>query len=261
MEILRAIERADALCPNPYTLEEKICWCDEVTAQLRRNVIKIYSVIETQIDSSGELVLPDDIPFERVELAYAGNKRLDKQDLRSFAASIRDNSDGTGVPQQLRVVFLEMPSPIRTPDIRGEFNTGTDTIEIEASPFIEGDKIEIAVLNAQGDEPDWSTAVSAHVMEVNDDRMLLDCDALEPQTDAKLAIRRVIEDFTEVDEAPYDAMYIEYLLAKMALYQHDYTSYNAHMTQYNSLYEALRRECIGRGPVTTQSNFRNYSCI
>ncbi len=260
MEILRAIERADALCPNPYTQEEKISWCDEVTAKLRRDIMKIYNVIETEIDNCGELVLPDDIPFERIELVIVGDKRLDKNDFRSFTARLED-SRATLNNQRISVVYLSLPKPIRTPEIRGEFNTGTNTIELENSPFIEGDKLEICVLDSIASEPDWATAVTCNVMDSLYDRMVLDGDVLEAQTDARLAIRRVIEDFTEIDEAPYDGMYIEYILAKVALYQHDYTSYNAHMTQYNSLYDALKREYGGRRPMTAQVNFRNYSRV
>ncbi len=259
MEILRAIERADALCPNPYTLEEKLSWCDEVSAELRRNIIKVYDVIETEINSVGEVILPDDIPFERIELAFLGNCRIEKQDFRSFISGYTQKASVSGKVQPLRLVYLTIPEAIRFPDIRGEFNTGDNTIEIEGHPFAEGDKLEILVLQELDEAPKWETAETAYVMEAKPDMIILDRDALEAQTDAKLAIRRVIEDFTEIDEAPYDRMYIEYILAKIALYQHDYTSYNAHMTQYNGLYEALRKEYKTRNPLTTQAKFVNYS--
>ena len=57
MEVMRAIESADALCPNHYTIEEKLMWCDEVTAEIRRSVIKVYDMIQTEIDNHGELLL------------------------------------------------------------------------------------------------------------------------------------------------------------------------------------------------------------
>ncbi len=256
MEILRAIERADALCPNPYTLEEKLCWCDEVTAELRRNIIKVYDVIETQISGSGELILPDDIPFERIELAYVGNTLLEKQDFRSFIADLPQSSQGG----RLRLVYLVMPEPIRFTEIRGEFNTGENFIEIPEHPFIIGDKIEIATLDETG-EPDWKSAEIAYIMDSQLDMIVLDRDAVEAETGASLAIRRVIDDITAIDEAPYDSMYIEYLLAKAALYQHDYTGYNAHMTQYNSLYDMLCKEYKTRNPLTTHGRFKNYSYI
>lgn len=261
MEILRAIERADALCPNPYTLEEKLSWCDEVTAEIRRNIIKIYDMIETEIGGAGELLLPEDIPFERIELAFVGDRRLEKQDFRSFVSGFSMSNSGFGAARKIKVVFLTMPEPIRTTEIYGEFNTGDSIIEIETAPFTEGDRIEIVHLSDLETEPDWSSAELAYVIEVQPDKIILDHDAVPAQTGAYLAIRRVVDEVTAVDEAPYDGMYIEYILAKMALYQHDYVGYNAHMTQYNTLYETLRREYKTRNPLTTQVRFKNYSVV
>lgn len=258
MEILKAIERADNLCPNPYTLEEKLCWCDEVTAELRRNIIKIYDVFETEISSVGSIDLPPNIPFDRIELAYAGNKILEKQDFRSFAYGRSKDKIGKS---QLSAIYLTLPEPIRTYEIRGEFNTGDNTIEIADAPFITEDKIEIASIDDTTNEPDWENAECAYIIEIMPDKIILDRDAVPAQTGAKLAIRRVVTEVTAIDEAPYDSMYIEYLLAKMALYQHDYSGYNAHMMQYNTLFETLRREYKTRSPLTTQSNFKNYAHI
>lgn len=261
MEILKAIERADALLPNHYTLDEKLSWCDEVTAELRRSVIKVYDAIETEADAYGKLILPDDIPFEHVEVVLAGNQMLSKEDFRSMCFADRDASVSFGMQKKLRVVYLVLPKPIRTPDIRGEFNTGENYVEIEEPPFITGDKIEIVPVEALTDEPDRDNAKHAYVMESQLHKIILDRDVLEAQTGAKLAIRRVIDDVTEVDEPPYDGMYIEYLLAKMALYQHDYVGYNAHMTQYNSLYEMFRREYKTRSPMTSRVRLKNYSIL
>lgn len=260
MEVMRAIESADALCPNHYTIEEKLMWCDEVTAEIRRSVIKVYDMIQTEIDNHGELLLPDDFPFERIETVYVGNQRMDKQDFRSF---INEAESGISYsqPKKIKIVYLKLPEKIRYSDIRGEFNTGGDTIEIELAPFREGDKIEIAALDDLKGEPDWDSAESAYVVEVQLDKIILDSDAAPPQTAAKLAIRRIIDDLTEIDEAPYDGMYIEYILAKMAMYQHDYVGYNAHMTQYNCLFENMRREYKTRSPLTTLACFRNFSIV
>lgn len=261
MEILRAIERADALCPNSYVLEEKLCWCDEVTAELRRSILKVYDIIETTISDRGELLLPDGFSPERIETVIVGDKMLEKQDFRSFGANTESFLKRWGIPKVLKAVFLSLPQPIRRPDIRGSFNTGENYIELEESPFLEGDKLEIAAVADLTDEPDWTEAERTFVMEVQPDKIILDRDVLTPQTEAKLAIRRVITDCTEIDEAPYDGMYIEYILAKMAFYQHDYTAYNAHMMQYNTLFEQMRREYKARSPLTNQSNFKNYSIV
>ena len=143
MELMKAIEKADMLCPNPYTLEEKLEWCDEVTAEIRRNIIKIYDVIETDINSSGELILPDDIPFERIEAAFVGGCMLEKQDFRSFISRLKARNYYGGFPRRIKLVYLTMPEETRTTEIKGEFNTGDNTIEMETPPFFEGDKIDI----------------------------------------------------------------------------------------------------------------------
>lgn len=261
MELMKAVERADMLCPNPYTLDEKIEWCDEVTAEIRRNIIKIYDVIETEISSSGELLLPDDIPFERIEVVFAGKRRMDKQDFRSFIAGYKGKNSFGGTPKRIKIVYLTMPEPTRITEIRGEFNTGDNTIEIEVAPFVEGDRVEIVHLSELSDEPDWKDATLAYIVEVHPDKIVFDRDAVPAETGAKLAIRRIADEVTAVDEKPHDSMYIEYILAKMALYQHDYVGYNAHMTQYNSMFEAFRREYKTRNPLTTLSSFRNYSIL
>ena len=100
MKIMRAIEKADALCPNPYTLEEKLDWCDEVTAEIRRNILKEYDVIETEINSRGELDLPDDIPFDRIEVVHLNGQMLNKQDFRSFVQNFDENGVSFGVPKR-----------------------------------------------------------------------------------------------------------------------------------------------------------------
>ena len=96
-------------------------------------------------------------------------------------------------------------------------------------------------------------------MESGLDRIILDRDALTAQTAAKLAVRRVIDDETAAEDAPYDSMYTEYILAKAALYQHDYVGYDAHMTQYNCLFESMRREFKTRSPLSDRVRFKNYS--
>ena len=70
MELLKVIETADALCPNSYQEEEKLRWCDEVSAGIRRDIKKIYDTIETTLTGPEELILPDDIDFEDIEVAY-----------------------------------------------------------------------------------------------------------------------------------------------------------------------------------------------
>ena len=106
--------------------------------------------------------------------------------------------------------------------------------------------------------PDWTQAQRCYVLDLAYDGLVVEDGAFTPQTAAPLALRRVIDDVTEIDELPYDGMYVEYLLAKMALYQHDYTGYQAHMTQYNTLYDGLRRDYKSRAPAGGVSALHRY---
>lgn len=256
MELMKAIETADALCPNPYTLEEKLRWCHEVSSSLRREIKKIYDVIETSATPCGNTIIPDDIAFEDIECAYLNEKYMNKLDFRNFAAG---NMSGCSLPGgRLKIVYLTHPEPVRDIVVKGEFDLSENYITMEEPPFIEGDYIQIAELEDIKSEPDFETEKTFVVLEVTHEGILIDGNSLEPRTKSTLAIRRIIDDMTEIDEAPYDSMYVEYILAKMALYQRDFTGYNAHMVQYNQLFDGLRREYKTRAPLNPLASFKNY---
>ena len=57
---------------------------------------------------------------------------------------------------------------------------------------------------------------------------------------------------------PYDAMYIDYILAKCCYYQRDYDSYNRHIISFNSKLEDFARWFIERNmPVRDTKNSIN----
>lgn len=261
MEIMKAIALADGFCPNPFSLEEKLGWCDEVSAGLRRSPKQIYDTIECTVRGPEELQLPDDIAFEDVEHLYLGGRPLEKSDFRTFGCLSPEALAQRGFsfhrPLQLKVVYLSMPAPIRHIELTGTFDLSENYIKMDAPPFIEGDEVLYVPLEDLEDTPDWTAAQRFYVMEAHIDGLTTAEDAFTPQTAAKLALRRVIDDETEVG-APYDVMYVEYLLAKMAHYQHDYEGYAAHTAQYNSLLETYRRECGLRRPLNKMPHWRNY---
>lgn len=45
--------------------------------------------------------------------------------------------------------------------------------------------------------------------------------------------------------APYDSMYIDYVIAKINLYQHNDAGYSRHISAFNSKYSAYRKWIIG----------------
>ncbi len=251
MELIKVVEKADKLFPNPYTLEEKISWCDEVSAGIRREIKKIYDIIETTLPVSGEVILPDDISFEDIEVAYINNSPISKVDFRSFI----DKKEYTS-PGKLRLSILTKHKPTRFITINGNFDVGENFINMENSPFCVGDLIEW--VEDDGTEPNWENAASSYVIDYVYNELVLEAGSFEEETSLPLTIRRVITDTTEIEELPYESMYVEYILAKIALYQQDYTTYNAHMTQYNFLYDQLKRDYKNREPLNNLSSFRNY---
>ena len=93
MRLLKAIEMADRLCPNPYTQEEKIRWCEEVTAGIRRDVKKVYNTLTYHLSGEEKVELPDGLVFENVEAAYLDGEPLSKVDtapLQRNSACLRD---------------------------------------------------------------------------------------------------------------------------------------------------------------------------
>ncbi len=256
MELLQVIQTADSLCPNPYSREEKLRWCDEVSAGIRREIKKIYNTVETVVHGPEELVLPDDIDFADIETAYINGRLMDKLDFRSFAAGTIPT--GVSFPARIKLVFLTRAMPVRMVNLKGNFDVSENFIQLDSPELYPGDCIEWVLLENLEEEPDWSRANRTYIIDQVYDGLMVEENTFTPQTGAPLAIRRVIDDLTEIDELPYESMYIEYLLAKMAMYQRDYTGYNAHMTQYNLLWEGLRRDYKTRAPFNPVSSLRNY---
>lgn len=261
MLITKAIEAADALCPNDYTLDEKLRWCSEVNLALRRGVKKLYDMIETVITSPDDIELPDDIPPDRIECVYIGGRLITRVDFRSLPYLSGDVfTERFGItftsPQKMKVIYLTTPAELCDIIIKGSFNVSENKIEADELPLYEGDNIICEVLDSLSDEPSFSDPLDTYVLENDGRAVLLTDDIFTPGSGVNLAIRRVIDDETEA-EAPYDRMYIEYLLAKAALYQHDYEAYSAHMLQYNSIFDEYKRDYKQRNPLNDLAVFKN----
>ncbi len=254
MKLSDAILAADRLCPNSYTREEKLGWCNEVSAALRREVLKQYESLETAVSENGIAELPEGVSVEDIEVAYLDGKPLSKLDLRSFLV---DRFPRGSEAKTLRLVVLTKPEPAEELWISGTFDVSENFIKMEVSPFRQGDLLEWVTYSGSG-EPNWGNANSFYVLDTVYDGLMVEDDTFTAQTGANLAIRRVLEDVTEIDEAPYDRMYVEYILAKIALYQRDYTAYNAHISEYNHLLDSLRRDQKSRAPMNTVAQFRRY---
>ena len=58
--------------------------------------------------------------------------------------------------------------------------------------------------------------------------------------------------------APYDYMYVDYLIGKMCFYQNDYESCNQHMAQYNNKIALYQRFIKARESYSDDVNFHAY---
>ena len=154
-------------------------------------------------------------------------------------------------------MYKRQPDNIRNIEVKGTYKLSENIIFGSELPLFEGDNIECVLLENLDDEPNWDSCLDSYVYQNDGEAVYLTDDIFTPQTSAHLAIRRVIDDETEADP-PYDRLYIEYILAKMALYQHDYDAYSAHMTQYNNLYSEYKKDYKTRNPLNDLARFKNF---
>lgn len=106
MTIAEVIEKVDSLYPNPYTLEEKVGWCYDVSCGIRNNIMKLYRVREQVIEKEGETILmPEGITFSDIASVFINGKEVDKVDARSFSGA------GLSPGDKVRVVYQFPPEP------------------------------------------------------------------------------------------------------------------------------------------------------
>ncbi len=242
--------------PSEYSPEEMYIWCDEVSSMLLAEDRQVYAETRLFPDRHGTVLLPEGVEFENVCYVTAGQHRLRKCDLRTLRRGGHCVL-ATGSQDEVRVVYAKPYVPIRLIKYRGEasFDSETGCFSIDDCEFLPGDTLRISVKSADGGE----TAVleSVPLMSVvydPDNLRRYICKtadgALAPlglRSAADCVIERVITDKT-VCAAPYDSMYIDYILAKINMYQRDMNAYNHHMTAFNSRLAAYRRWLVGRLP-------------
>ena len=277
MKIIDAIRAADQLSPNHFTFDEKLSWCDELNLTIRSEIKREYKRIETTVTPSGDIDLPNDIAFEDVEVVSLDGKVLDKLDLRSFRIlkqSIKAELASGTRPLKLKIIYLDKPEQLKDIRIKGSFEIDGDKIYVANPPFSKGDIIQYVFLSDLTDIPDWDGAAENCIGDVYEEYMELVDPLILPgdqsadgssgsqnsdsEADTKIiAIKRELNDETLL-EAPYDRAYIEHLLSKMALYQHDYESYDAHVVQFNNIIDEYRRHYKLASPKNRLSVFKNY---
>lgn len=104
----------------------------------------------------------------------------------------------------------------------------------------------------------WRTTTSAGGETVTDGDIEINIGAMSAaRLYATADIKRHVLEKTVCD-APYDSMYIDYVNAKICYFQHDYESYNQHMTMFNSRLLAYQAWLKEREPTGDDGKLKNW---
>ena len=224
MYISDVIERAKALHPTEYTVEEYIRWCDEVSADIRKNYDVIYDKFKV---NSAQVLLPEDVSINEVAKVIVDGKELKKTDLRDFGFIYEYGERGRvlkkadGIPSELEVIYAVPHVPIRYIDEDGAavFSEGSFVCGI---PFVAGDTVRIT---------DGDTDYTVHITNSDENTFFYRGEEI-PEGERTVRFYREITEKTLLP-APYDTAYMDYVNAKASLYQGDQEAYRSFMEQYN----------------------------
>jgi hypothetical protein len=237
MKITEAIGRADALYPNSYTREEKLNWAYELTAMIYEQYKKTYDSVELYGGMEG-IQLPPSVLEEDVEGLYVDGVWYDKVDARSF-------EDLLGRDAAVKIVYKVRPEPYEEPIYEGSYLVHNNGITIPDTYFRVGDRLRIT----HGESEEIYT-----VMDTEGKTYFFKED-FTFQGETELTVQKLVTADTPVPP-PYDSMYVDFLLGKIAYCQNDYEEQNKHMTQLNAKLGEYANWYKQTNPVKTGVAFR-----
>lgn len=244
MYINEVLRRAENYFPSEYSREEMYSWCDEVSSMLAIEDRNIFSAITLTADKDNTVVLPDSVEFENIVSVMCGGRMLEKADVRTV-----DGVMDVGRQGQVQVVYLVPYEPIRITRYEGDIRIDKekDMIYVGYHSFMPGDTAEVTIggkiaeiniLDTGFDisgEPGYTITVGGGELDGFDDG------------ESVGTVLRVVTDKT-LCSAPFDSMYVDYVLAKIGMYQRDYDMYSQFMTAFNSRLNAYKRWLINHVP-------------
>ena len=224
MYITDVIKQAKALHPSEYTDMEYIKWCDELSADIRRS----YDIKYKRISSSGaRVMLPENVTVNDVSKIIADGKELKKTDMRNFGFSYDYSKDGVVIersgesPGTFTVIYACPYIPLRYINLDGSAVFGEGEFMAEPDFYI-GDTVKIT---------DGHTVYTVHITGFTEGGFTYTGDAVPPG-EKQVHFYREITDTTLLP-APYDSAYIDFVNAKVAMYQGDENGYKTFIGQYN----------------------------
>ena len=231
MYIGEVIRRAQSYCPSEYNKDEMYLWCDEVSAMLTIEDRNVFIKETLAPDSEGRILLPMNVGFENIISVRVGGRELKKEDLRSIG-SIKS----CALPAE--IIYLKPYSSIRTVVYNGDIviDKTQSCIIINENSFRKGDSVVFTVDNITAELRILDTEGCSEKYCLYAPQGCLDN---FPDT-GKGKIERIVTEKTVCD-APYDTMYIDYIIAKICMLQRDFETYNQFMTSFNSRLLAYKR--------------------
>ena len=254
MYINEVIRRVREEFPNEYSLRELYAMCDEVSAMLSQENRPFFRECTLAVSEDGTVVLPAGVKFEYIERIIADGRELNREDVRVFNKKTMNIKPLNA--HSVTVIYQKPYTPIRLPRYKGtaEIDANNGNIYVDHHEFIPGDILNIQVGDKTLPElPLVSTSYSVDkekaVLELS---VPLDCDTGE----SEIIITRTITEDTVCD-APFDRMYIDYIIAEIKYRQGDMTAYNQNMTRFNSRLSAYRSWLAERMP-NKHTSFKNW---
>ena len=254
MYINEVIEQARAYNPNEYSRREMLAWCDEVSAMLSVEDRIIYRERTLPVAKDRSVLLPEGVRFENIVKVYMGAAEVPKAAYKTHGRHImlphwlNFHYKDSCYTDMVKVVYEEPYVPIRMPKYIGEIKVDRQagTIVLNDCEFIPGDSLIIKT----GDK----VYENIHLMKTeydpdNERAWVLDVSDIPEALDGKAeaVVTRAITDKT-VCGSPYDTMYIDYILAKIALFQKDMQTYSLYINRFDTKLSQYKQWLTSRMP-------------
>lgn len=250
MYINEVIRRVRDFYPSEYDDDELYMFCDEVSSMLRTEDREVLREAYITLDKNNTALLPEGVNTENVISVSAGGRELKKQYFMfsdEGCLTVKEEA----ADSILHVIYRESYRPLRNTKYRGGIviDAVNKKIVIGAGVFIPGDRVDISFLAADGSVKEELKNIALTDVCRTDDGWSYDVlgEGLQNKTANDALISRVVTDKTVCD-APFDGMYIDYIIAKINLYQRDGESYNRHIAAFNSRLAAYKKWLMNRLP-------------
>ncbi|MGN1115194.1 MAG: hypothetical protein ACI4TH_01335 [Candidatus Ornithomonoglobus sp.] len=255
MYINEAIRLVKKYYPSEYDTNEMYIWCNEVSSML--SVEERFVLHEKFLPAAkdGTVLLPEGVDIENVCGIYLDGRRLDKLDHRTYGNGRKGIKAGID-RGFVRVVYSEPYRPIRVVNYRGAVTVNGDDgyFELYCPDILPGDSVTITFLTAGGGAEKTFEGVMVMGSDLTENGFRYDASSPDGSFESagviagdNVLVTRNVTDKTVCD-APFDAMYADYILAKINMYQRDMEAYNQFMTAFNSRLAAYRRWLADRMP-------------